>query len=39
VDAEDRIRAFLPQLDEFVAEGTAVLDKVEVLRYHGKQPS
>ncbi|SFP02960.1 hypothetical protein SAMN05421810_101741 [Amycolatopsis arida] len=36
VDAEDRIRAFLPQLDELVAEGMVVLDPVEVIRYVGR---
>ena len=33
VDQEDRIRAFLPQLDELVAEGLVILDPVEVIRY------
>lgn len=33
VDREDKIRAFLPQLDELVAEGAALLDEVEVIRY------
>lgn len=33
VDAEERIRAFLPQLDELVTEGMVVLDPVEVVRY------
>ena len=31
--AEERIRAFLPQLDELVTEGMVVLDPVEVVRY------
>jgi uncharacterized protein len=39
IDAEDRIRAFLPELDELVAEGTVLLDEVEVLRSVGKQTS
>ena len=39
VDAEDRIRAFLPELDELVGEGTVLLDEVAVLRYHGKPAS
>jgi PII-like signaling protein len=39
IDAEDRIRAFLPELDELVGEGTVLLDQVEVLRYQGKQSS
>ena len=36
VDREDRIRAFLPQLDELVAEGLVILDPVEVIRYAGR---
>lgn len=35
VDAEDRVRAFLPALDELVGDGTVLLDEVEVLRYQG----
>jgi PII-like signaling protein len=35
VDAEDTIRAFLPQLDELVSEGLVILDPVEVIRYVG----
>ncbi|WP_370541976.1 DUF190 domain-containing protein [Amycolatopsis sp. FDAARGOS 1241] len=37
VDTEDRIRAFLPELDELVSEGTVLIDEVESLRYRGKQ--
>jgi PII-like signaling protein len=36
VDAEDRIRAFLPQLDDLVTEGMIILDEVDVLRYEGR---
>jgi PII-like signaling protein len=36
VDQEDRIRAFLPQLDELVTEGLVVIDPVEVVRYAGR---
>jgi PII-like signaling protein len=36
VDAEDRIRAFLPQLDELVTEGLVIIDPVEVIRYVGQ---
>jgi PII-like signaling protein len=36
VDAEDRIRGFLPQLDELVTEGLVILDEVEVIRYVGR---
>jgi uncharacterized protein len=38
VDAEDKIRAFLPQLDELVSEGLLILDPVEVVRYVGRLP-
>ncbi len=38
VDSEDHVRAFLPELDELVAEGTVILDEVEVFRYVGKDP-
>jgi uncharacterized protein len=36
VDAEDRVRAFLPQLDELVGEGLVIVDPVEVIRYAGR---
>ncbi|WP_170318863.1 DUF190 domain-containing protein [Allorhizocola rhizosphaerae] len=36
VDAEERIRAFLPQLDELVTEGLVIMDPVEVIRYIGR---
>ncbi|MEU6231469.1 DUF190 domain-containing protein [Kitasatospora sp. NPDC047058] len=36
VDTEERVRAFLPQLDELVAEGLVVLDPCEVIRYAGR---
>jgi len=36
VDAEERIRAFLPELDELVAEGLVIIDPVEVIRYVGR---
>jgi len=35
VDAADRVRAFLPELDELIAEGTVILDEVEVVRGAG----
>lgn len=38
VDTEERIRAFLPQLDELVTEGLVILDDVEVIRYVGRDP-
>jgi PII-like signaling protein len=37
VDTEERIRAFLPELDELVAEGMVVLDEVEAIRYVAKE--
>ncbi|MFF5477547.1 DUF190 domain-containing protein [Streptomyces sp. NPDC012935] len=33
VDTEERVRAFLPQLDELVTEGLVTLDDCEVIRY------
>jgi hypothetical protein len=33
VDAEDKIRAFLPQLDEVVAEGLVTIEPVDFIRY------
>ncbi|MCA2226158.1 DUF190 domain-containing protein [Nonomuraea aurantiaca] len=39
VDAAERIRAFLPQLDELISEGLVILDEVEVIRYVGRPSS
>lgn len=36
VDTEERVRAFLPQLDELVGEGLVVLDPCEVIRCVGR---
>jgi PII-like signaling protein len=36
VDTEERVRAFLPQLDELITEGLVILDPVEVIRYVGR---
>jgi len=36
VDTEDKVRTFLPELDELVTDGTVLLDQVEVLHYEGK---
>ena len=33
VDTEERVRGFLPQLDELVTEGLVTLDACEVVRY------
>ncbi|OII67926.1 MULTISPECIES: DUF190 domain-containing protein [unclassified Streptomyces] len=37
VDAEEKIRAFLPELDELVEEGLVILDDCEVIRYVGRE--
>ncbi|WP_314219205.1 DUF190 domain-containing protein [Streptomyces zaehneri] len=36
VDTEERVRAFLPELDELVKEGLVTLDPCEVIRYVGR---
>ncbi|MHB9864279.1 DUF190 domain-containing protein [Streptomyces sp. YIM S03343] len=36
VDTEERVRAFLPGLDELVGEGLVILDDCEVIRYVGR---
>lgn len=36
IDTEDRVRAFLPQLDELISEGLIILDPVEVVKYVGR---
>jgi PII-like signaling protein len=36
VDAEEKVRAFLPVLEELVAEGLVMIDPVEVIRYVGR---
>jgi len=36
VDSTERIRGFLPQLDELVSEGLVIIDPVEVIRYVGR---
>jgi PII-like signaling protein len=33
VDNDERIKAFLPELDEIVQQGLVILDEVEVYRY------
>lgn len=33
VDSDDRIRGFLPELDELVTEGLVIIDPIEVIRY------
>lgn len=39
VDTEERVRAFLPVLDELVGEGLVTLDEVAVLHYRGRETS
>ncbi|MFF9851305.1 DUF190 domain-containing protein [Streptomyces litmocidini] len=36
VDTEEKVRAFLPQLDDMVDEGLVILDDCEVIRYVGR---
>lgn len=36
VDTEERIRGFLPQLDELITEGLVILDPIEVVKYVGR---
>ena len=36
VDAPDKIRGFLPQLDELIVEGLVILDEVSVIKYVGR---
>jgi PII-like signaling protein len=37
VDAEERVRPFLAELDELVTEGLVIADPVEVVKYVGRQ--
>lgn len=37
IDVEERVRAFLPQLDELVTEGLVVIEPVEVVRYVSRE--
>ncbi|MCX5311811.1 DUF190 domain-containing protein [Streptomyces sp. NBC_00154] len=39
VDTEERIRAFLPLVDEVIGEGVVVLDACEVIHYPGREES
>ena len=36
VDSEERVRAFLGELDELITEGLVILDDVEVVKYVGR---
>ena len=37
VSSPDRVRDFLPQVEELVSEGLVTLDEVEVVKYAGRQ--
>lgn len=37
VDTEEKIRAFLPQVDELVTAGLVMVDQVEVIKYAGHE--
>ncbi|MFE9922741.1 DUF190 domain-containing protein [Streptomyces sp. NPDC005774] len=37
VDTEDRVRDFLPQLNELVESGLVILDECEGIRYVGRE--
>ena len=37
VDTDEKIRAFLPELEELDIEGLVILEPVEVIRYAGRQ--
>ncbi|MGW9129405.1 DUF190 domain-containing protein [Streptomyces sp. NPDC055681] len=39
VDTEERIRAFLPLVDEVIGEGVVVLDACEVIHHPGREES
>ena len=36
IDTEERVREFLPQLDDLIREGLVILDPVEVVKYVGR---
>ena len=36
VDTQDKIDAFLPELDELITEGLVIMDPVEVITYVGR---
>jgi PII-like signaling protein len=36
VDTPEKVRAFLPQLDELIGEGLVILDEVNVIKYVGR---
>jgi hypothetical protein len=36
IDSDERVRGFLPVLDELITEGLVILDDVEVVKYVGR---
>ena len=38
VDSEERVRAFIPQLDDMVHEGLVTLEAVEIIQYKSGAP-
>ena len=36
IDTDERIQAFLPELDQLITEGLVIIDDVEVLKYVGR---
>lgn len=36
IDTAEKVRAFVPELDELVGEGLVIIDEVEVIRYVGR---
>ena len=39
VDQEERIKAFLPELDKMIGDGLVTLEKVHIIRYRGDSQS
>ena len=39
VDKEERINAFLPELDKMMGDGLITLEKVRIIRYRGTPPT
>src|SRR5262249_50880930 len=39
VDAEEKIQAFLPELEKMMGGGMVTLEKIKVLHYRGVEPS
>ncbi len=37
IDTDEKIREFLPQVDELVTEGLVMLDRVEVVKYASRE--